>query len=148
MPPNRCLIDSKWVFKKKSDGQFWARLLAQGHTQISGLEFTQNYSPVVTDATLCVILLMWLINKWYSQNIYVETLFLYALLQEEIYTKIPEGMSEVIEEHYIYKYISTLIKCIHGLLQAVRFWLKEYIEKMTLKVGFKNETLTLVFYTE
>ena len=30
MPPNRCLIDSNWVFKKKIDGLFRACLVAWG----------------------------------------------------------------------------------------------------------------------
>ena len=37
MPSNRCLIDSKWVSKKTSDGQFRASLAARGHTQILGV---------------------------------------------------------------------------------------------------------------
>ena len=32
MPPNIHLIDSKWVFKKKRDGQFRACLVARGYT--------------------------------------------------------------------------------------------------------------------
>ena len=59
MPPNRCLIDSKWVFKRKRDVRFRARLVAKGYTQIPGVEFTENYSPFVTDVTLFVIKLMW-----------------------------------------------------------------------------------------
>ena len=42
---------------------------------------------------------MWLINKWDSDTIDVETEFLYAVLEEEIYMKIPEINSEVVEEH-------------------------------------------------
>ena len=76
MPPNIYLIDSEWVFKKKRDGQFRAGLVAQGYAQITGLDFTENYPPVVTDVTLRVILLIWLINRWESQTIDVETLFL------------------------------------------------------------------------
>ena len=53
---------------------------------------------MVTDITLRVILLMWLINNWDSQTIDVKTSFLYAVLEEEIYMKIPEGMSEVLEK--------------------------------------------------
>ena len=71
LPRNRCLIDSKWVFKKKRDGRFRARLVARGYNQIPGLDFANNYLPVVTDVTLHTILLMWLIKKWYSQTIYV-----------------------------------------------------------------------------
>ena len=75
MPPNRCLIDPKWVFKKKIDGQFRARLVAQGYTQILEVNLTKNYLPVVTDVTLQVIVLMWLIDKWGSETIDVEISF-------------------------------------------------------------------------
>ena len=62
------------------------------YTQIKGVNFTKNYSPVVPDATLHIILLMWLIAKWDSQNIDAVTECLYAVLEEEIYMNKPEGM--------------------------------------------------------
>ena len=43
IPPNRHLIDSKWVFKKKIFGKFRARLVAWGYTQIIEVDFTKNY---------------------------------------------------------------------------------------------------------
>ena len=89
MPPNRYLIDSKRAFKNKLYGRFRTRLVAQGYTQIPVLYFTNNFSPVVTDVTIRVILLMWLINKWYYKTIGVKTEFLYAIPEEEIYMKIP-----------------------------------------------------------
>ena len=52
---------------------------------------------MVTDTTLRVILLMWLIKKWNPQTIEAETEFLYTVLEEEIYTRIPEVMAEVPE---------------------------------------------------
>ena len=55
---NRRLTDSKRVFKKKRDAQFGARLVLWSHTKIPGVDFTKNYSQVVTDITLNVILLM------------------------------------------------------------------------------------------
>ena len=82
MPPNIRLIDKKWVFKRKIYVQFRARLVAQGYTQIPGLEFTKNCLSVVNDITLCFMLLVWLINKWDSQTIDVETVFLHAVLEE------------------------------------------------------------------
>ena len=63
MPPNKYIIESKWVFKKKRDKKSRAHLVVCGYTQVTGVDFTNNYSPVVTDITLCVILLMWLLNK-------------------------------------------------------------------------------------
>ena len=58
MPPNRRIIDSKWVFKKKIYAQFRARLVARGYTHIMGVDFTENYSPVVNDLTLFFIILL------------------------------------------------------------------------------------------
>ena len=81
MLQNRRLIDSKWLIKKKRYSQFRAGLVARGYTQIPGEDFTKNYSPVVTDFAPHVILLFWLINKWDSDTIDVETAFLYALLE-------------------------------------------------------------------
>ena len=40
---------------------------------------------------------MWLIKKWYSQAIDIESAFFKAVLEEEIYMKIPEGMAEVLK---------------------------------------------------
>ena len=82
MPPNIRLIESTWISKNKLDDRFRARLVAQGYTQIPGVDFTENYSPVATNATLHTILLMWLINTWDSQTIDVETGFLYTVLEE------------------------------------------------------------------
>ena len=90
MPPNRRLNESKCVFKNKVYGQFRERIVAQRYTKLSGVDFIKNYSPVLTDFPLCVILLMWLSNKWESQTIDTETEFLYTIQEEEIYTNMPE----------------------------------------------------------
>ena len=44
---NRKHIGCKWVFKIKRNGVFRARLVAQGFTQIKGVDYDDNYSPVV-----------------------------------------------------------------------------------------------------
>ena len=69
MPPNRRLIDSKWVFNNKIYGQFMARLVARGYTQILGVYFSEKYSLVFTDIPLRIILLMHLIKKRDSETI-------------------------------------------------------------------------------
>ena len=60
--------------------------------------------------------LMGLINKWDSQTTYAKTAFLYVVLEEKIYINMPEGISEVLEEHYTYGNILTLIECIYCLV--------------------------------
>ena len=136
VPQNRRLIGSKWVFKVKRNGVFRARLVALGYNQIPGVDYTDNFAPVINDVTYRLVLLNWLINDWDSQVIDVETAFLYGNLEEEIYLKCPEGLSEVqnIEEGDCL----LLKKSIYGLVQAARQWWKLFVEYLTKQVGFKK----------
>ena len=52
IPENRRLIVNKWVFKKKRNGLYRARLVCLGYTQIAGLDHQDNFSPVVNETTL------------------------------------------------------------------------------------------------
>ena len=50
---NDCrLLGCRWVFKVKRNGVYHARLVAKGFSLIPGMDFTDNYSPVVNDVTL------------------------------------------------------------------------------------------------
>ena len=50
-PNDRRLVGCRWVFKVKRNGVYHARLVAKGFSQIPGMDFTDNYSPVVNDVT-------------------------------------------------------------------------------------------------
>jgi hypothetical protein len=50
-PLDHNVIDTKWVFKNKSDEHGTvignrARLVAQGYTQIEGVDFDETFAPV------------------------------------------------------------------------------------------------------
>ena len=47
MPPNQRCVKNKWVFKIKCKGVYQASLIAIGYSQVPGIEFSENYSPVV-----------------------------------------------------------------------------------------------------
>jgi len=57
MPNGRRCVKHKWVFKIKRDGRFRARLVACGYSQIPGVDFTDNYSPVIHDVTYRLLLI-------------------------------------------------------------------------------------------
>ena len=62
--PNDCrLVGCRWVFKVKRNGVYHARLVAKGFSQIPGVDFTDNYSPVVNDVTFRVVVVRMIIEN-------------------------------------------------------------------------------------
>jgi hypothetical protein len=47
LPKGRKTIGCRWVFDVKSDGCKKARLVAQGFSQVEGIDFNELFSPVV-----------------------------------------------------------------------------------------------------
>ena len=56
IPDNRTLIGNKWVFKIKRDGSYRARLVALGYSQITGVDYTDNFAPVAHDVSFRIAL--------------------------------------------------------------------------------------------
>ena len=94
IPKDRRLIGSKWVFKKKRNGVYRARLVGLGYSQIPKNRPQGQLSPVVTDTTFRCVLVIALLNEWNMEVVDIETAFLYGVLDEEIYMKIPEGLED------------------------------------------------------
>ena len=77
----------KWVFKIKCNGTFRARLVACGYSQIPGVDYSGNYSPVVNDVTFRMLLLVWICLMLVAKVVDVETAFLYGA---------PEGRYQIV----------------------------------------------------
>jgi len=138
MPSNRRLVKCKWVFKIKRNGVFRARLVACGYSQIPGVDFTENYSPVINDITFRLLILAMMFNRLDAKIVDVETAFLYGTLEEEIYMECPPGMGEVIDDcREIEDSILLLRQCIYGLVQAARQYYKRFVTILK-KIGFKG----------
>ena len=148
VPSDRRLIGSKWVFKRKRNGVFRARLCALGYSQIPGIDHQDNFAPVITDVTFRVLMVMALVYSWHCEIVDVETAFLYGDLDEEIFMKIPEGLNEYLSETGDDKVMSDdtygdddcfiLDKSMYGLVQAARQFYKKMIDVMTKEMGFKK----------
>jgi len=132
MPVGCRCVKCKWVFKIKRNGVFRARLVACGYSQIPGVDFTENYSPVVNDVTFRLLLLIWIYFKLTAKIVDVETAFLYGKLTEEIYMECPPGMKEGTKDKVL-----LLHQCIYGLVQAARQYYKHIVEILK-KIGFKG----------
>ena len=56
-------VRCRWVFKVKHNCVYHARLEAKGFSQIPGMDFTDNYSPVVNDVTFRLVVARMLIEN-------------------------------------------------------------------------------------
>ncbi len=135
VPSGRKMIGSKWVFKMKKNGVFRARLVALGYSQIPGVDYTDNFAPVINDVTLRVLLVMCLVLGYSTQVIDVETAFLHGILEEEIYMKPPSGYTECTGEDVAGKCL-LLGKSLYGLVQAARQWWKDIIAFLVEELNF------------
>ena len=70
--------------------------MAEGFSQIPGVDFTDNYSPVVNDVTFRVVVARMINENMKGKVVDIDNAFLNGDLENEIYMKIPEGYDEVI----------------------------------------------------
>ena len=116
LPSGKNLIKAKYIFKKKSDGRFKARLVARGYTQVEGIDYFDVFAPVVSKNTLRLLLALAAVNDWDITHLDVETAFLYGDLEEDIYMEAPAG------SYFPKGSILRLRKSLYGLKQAPRQW--------------------------
>jgi len=97
---DRKLIGTKLVFKKKDevDGtvRFKTRVVTKGYMQIPGVDYTEKFSPVATNAAILVvvalILYYWDSHGWRAMGLDVEAAFLEGKLKVPMYLVIPKIM--------------------------------------------------------
>ena len=70
------LVWCRWVFKVKRNGVYHARLVAKGFSQIPGVDFTDNYSPVVNDVKFRVVVARMLIEDLNGKAVDIDNAFL------------------------------------------------------------------------
>jgi len=113
----------------KRNGVYRARLVALGYNQIPGVDFTDNFAPVVNDVTFRLMLSRKIVEKLSSRIIDVEMAFLHGELEEEIFMEIPKGYRECGYEVGIDECLA-LIKSIYGLVQAARQYWRKFVSIM------------------
>jgi hypothetical protein len=91
------IVGSKWVFrlKKNANGEiqtYRARLVAQGFTQVEGVDYFDTYSPVAKLASICTILALAARLDWEIHQVDVRSAYLYGeLTPDEVIYMRPTG---------------------------------------------------------
>jgi hypothetical protein len=135
-PAEQNIIGTKWIFKNKTDEHGTmvrnkARLVAQGYTQIEGVDFDETFALVAKLESIRILLSVacHLDFKLYQMD--VKSAFLNGVLQEEVYVEQPKGFQDPHHPHHVYK----LKKALYGLQQAPRAWY-ERLTTYLLSKGF------------
>ena len=104
--------------------RFKARLVAQGFTQIPGVDFEVTIAPAARFVTIRHILSLGNGFGWPIEAADVDTAFLYAELDCKIYVKQPEGHED--QEHP--GWVWELNKSLYGLRQSAALWFKTLVD--------------------
>jgi Reverse transcriptase (RNA-dependent DNA polymerase) len=124
-------VKSKWVFKRKADGRFCARLVAKGFTQIQGLDYNETFSPVARFESLQLLLALATLEDWEIHQMDVKLAFLNSLLDEEIFMEQPQSFVTLDQPDRV----CCLKKALYGLKQASRAWNLQFHGVLT-ELGF------------
>ncbi|KAK1616334.1 hypothetical protein QYE76_021851 [Lolium multiflorum] len=143
--PKECrnVIGTKWIFKNKQD-EFGnvvrnkARLVAQGFSQIEGIDFGETYAPVARLESIRILLAYASHHNFKLQQMDVKSAFLNGPLHEEVYVKQPPGFEDPDFPNHVYK----LDKALYGLKQAPRAWFEmSMMGEMRFFLGFEIKQL-------
>ncbi|MCI26005.1 gag-pol polyprotein, partial [Trifolium medium] len=93
-----------------------ARLVAQGYTQVEGLDFDETFAPVARLESIRPLLGVACILKFKLYQMDVKSAFLNRYLHEEVYVEQPKGFIDSTHPDHVYK----LKKALYGLKQAPR----------------------------
>ncbi len=107
-----------------------------GCYQRPGIDYTETFAPVASDATIRALLCVANYKDWEIQHIDVETAFLNAPLKEKAYLKMPKGY-ELIRKGQNDNVVLKLNRALYGLVQAPKAWMEEFIKSLT-KLGCKR----------
>ena len=133
LPKDRKTVKCRWVYARKSDGRYRARLVAKGFSQVYGVDFEETFSPVARFETVRMLLAHACHHNWEIETLDVKTAFLHGKLDEEIYMEQPEGFRIKGKEKKVYR----LQRALYGLKQAALAWNKE-LHQSLLKLGFER----------
>jgi hypothetical protein len=147
------IVGSKLVFdvKSKADGsveRYKVRMVAQGFSQVEGVDFTETYAPVLRMTTFRLAMAIAAHRHYFVDQIDVNTAFLNSVLREKVFIKLPPGYSDFVDSSVdSATHVLQLLKSLYGLKQAGRDWHKTLHAALT-EMGFARATIDKCVYSQ
>jgi len=119
------------------------RIVAGGHKQIEGVNYTETFSAAAKMPSVRVVLGNAASQDWEIYQVDIKSAYLNAPLKETIYMKPPRGVLKPGQEGKV----CHLLKGLYGLKQAGRGWHQEMSKVFITDLGFKRSAIDhSVFY--
>jgi hypothetical protein len=107
------------------------RLVACGFSQVPGVDFTESFAPVLNDVSFRLMLISKLVWDTTSTVVDIETAFLHANSDKEIYMDVPMDLSIDPNKKLL------LRKTIYSLVQSARKFYVKLIDVLKVN-GFEE----------
>ena len=117
-----------------------ARLVAQGYSQMEGVDYDETFAPVARMESIRILLALACHLKFKLYQMDIKTTFLNGFLKEDVYVAQPKGF---IDPHFP-NHVLYLKKALYGLKQAPRAWydrLTQYFVSHGFTKRKANQTL-------
>ena len=139
LPRGQRVLPSRTVYRRKfnSDGtvnKCKARFVACGYGQTYGLDYFETWSPVARITSVRILMSIVGARGWCTRQLDVETAFLHARLEEDVYVEQMKG-------HVVHKLnddddddldlVYKLNRSLYGIKQAPRRWFETLTEFLT-----------------
>jgi hypothetical protein len=135
LPEGRKVIGNRWVLEFKEDNKggpiHKARLVAQGFSQVPGVDFSTTFAPVIKTASVRFIAALVCRNDWELDTFDTQRAFLWGVLKEEIYMCQPKGF----EDGDWAMMVWLMLRTIYGLKQSAMEWYKQ-VQAIMIELGF------------
>ena len=151
-PRKHNIIGTKWIYRNKQDENGLvvrnkARLVAQGYTQVEGIDFDETFAPVARLEAIRILLAYANHHAIILYQMDVKSAFLNGKLEEEVYVAQPPGFEDPKHPDKVFR----LNRALYGLKQAPRAWYdtsKEFLMKNCFKPGSLDPTLVTKSYDD
>jgi hypothetical protein len=119
------------------------RLVAQGYTQVEGLDFGETYAPITRLEAIRILLAYACAHNIKLYQMDVQSAFLNGYINELVYVEQPPSFEDDKKPNHVYK----LKKVLYGLKQTPRA-LYERLRDFLLFKGFKMGKVDTTLFTK
>ena len=120
-----------------------ATLVAQGYTQVEGIDFEETFAPVARLEAIQITLAYASYKNFKLFQMDVKSAFLNDFIDEEVYVEQPPSFVDHIDANFVFK----LDKALYGFKQAPRAWYKR-LSTFLLSNDFVKDKVDTTLFTK